>query len=252
MNNALMGVPYGWLCEQMAMADVSFHCDFGNCYILLTGPKRSSYQLAGETEVNSFDSEYRIKAFLKSKMEEYECGYDFFYHYMTKEQVLFFTPKNQKFDIETLSREVHDFVTREIRKTMPNLSARQNNVTVISDWIESYEKLGQVYDEISYLKSCVFFYMKSDVFSRRQYEALHKPVTFNEIQTEIKQIESMIINGKYEEARSKLNAIMLEQLRWSFDTKLAAEICVLLRGMLLRWQKAYAVYLDDELIGFEK
>ena len=247
LNNALLGVPRSWLTQQMRLADVTFACDLDNCHICLTGIPRQSYLLAAESEESYFQSEYRIKDFLKAYMARARCGYEFFYHSVTKEQVILFTPRAASPPAMEIARAIHDFVSGQLAQTMPRVCAQACNFTVLSPHIGDYALLGVAFEQLALLKSRAFFHMESVVFTPSLYASLMRPATLDQARKAINEIEALALSRSPEEAISALNQLGLT-LKHSFDRQLTSEVCVMLKVLLSKWQSAYGFTLGENVL----
>lgn len=249
LNNALLGVPREWLLEQMRLADVSFACDLDNCYICLTGVSRASYMLADENEKDYFESEYRIKDFLQVLMGKCHCGYEFFYHNVTKEQVILFTPDPDGCRPMQIAAAIHAFVTQEIQATLPTLYAQVGGLTTISGHISAYTQLGPAYEHLHMLKQCAFFHRKSALFTDEMLESLRQPLSFDKAQSTLNELERFAIAHEGKNALECLENLLLQEVKYCFDLGQAEEVCLMLRLLLHRWQNAYGFRLDEERIS---
>ena len=247
LNNALLGVPRPWLAQQMRLAGVRFACDLENCYICLTGLSRHSYLLAAESEEGYFQSEYRVKDFLKAYMAQARCDFEFFYHNVTKEQVILFSPCGTSPPPMEVAQAIHGFVSGQLAQTMPRACALACNFTVLSPHIRAYEMLGAAFEQLSALKACAYFHMENVVFTPQLYESLLRPASLDEARKALNEIEALVLSRSAQAALQNLDRLG-QTLKHSFDFQLTGEVCVMLKVLLSKWQNAYGFSLQQEAL----
>ena len=249
LNNALLGVPLSWLQEQMYLADVSFRCDFNNCYICLSGVSRDEYLIACEDEKDYFKSEYRIKDFLRSYMARAHCFYEFFYHFITKEHVILFTPAVDSPPAENVAQSIHGFVSQQIESTMPSLSAKAGHFTVLSPHISDYTQLCEAFQGLQRLKKGSFFHPVSALFTPSMLQNLQVPLSLKSVHSTINQIERLVIARNHQAVFDGLYRLICKDIKYCFDFQLAEETCAMLRLLLYKWQSAYGFRLEERSVN---
>ncbi len=250
LNNALLGVPHDWLMEQMALADIVLDCDLNNCYLCITGIERAQYLIAHQDESTYFLSEYSIKAFLNDYFAVAGYTHEFFYHSVTKEQCIVFSPKtNASVSPEQAAQDIHAFVCREIDRTMPDLKKRCCNFTVLSTHIDAYEQIPNVFQETCALKRKAFFHMQPVMFDQTMLESLRCEASLSEVDNQIVRIADAMISRERSVLLEDMDHLFLCMLKRSFSMKLVEDACSALRIHILRWQSIYNLDLPESRVA---